>query len=410
MADNKAKLETDDFVFDKRLYVVFLIIFTEVLGFSMVLPLIPFLGLSLGLTPIEIGLIISVFSVCQLFASPITGKLSDRFGRKPLFLMSQASTFAGFLLLGFATTPILLLFARLIDGLLGSNMTVSQAYISDITEPKHRTRVYGYSSGVFGAGLIFGPVIGGVLSTINYSVPMFFAASITTVSIILVLFLPETITSKPDTLSLKFNDVIPVKDVMRFAKTPHVRNSLLMFFIYNVGFHLFIANFSLLAESQFHVGADQVGFYMAWIGILRVTIQTFLIARILRALGENNMLRTGIVALVISMLGIAFSPDYLFVFVPLIFLAYGTGVSRPILTSKLANSVTKKETATVLGVNNSLISVAQILTPIVGGFIIQYLPSQTLPILSALFLASILLFLKTNTERQENTPVKNDQT
>jgi DHA1 family tetracycline resistance protein-like MFS transporter len=177
-----------------------------------------------------------------------------------------------------------------------------------------------------------------------------------------------------------------------------------------VGFHLFIANFSLLAETQFHVAADQVGFYMAWIGILRVIIQTFLIARILRAMGEDSMLRTGIVALVISMLGIAFSPDYLFVFVPLIFLAYGTGVTRPILTSKLANSVTKKETATVLGVNNSLISVAQILTPIAGGFMIQYLPSQTLPILSALFLASILFFLRTNAKKQEDTPAQIGQT
>ena len=406
MGDNKAKPETDDYVFDKRLYVVFLIIFTEVLGFSMVSPLIPFLGLSLGLTPVEIGLIVSAFSICQLFASPITGKLSDRFGRKPLFLISQLSTFSGFLLLGFATTPILLLLSRLTDGLLGSNMTVSQAYISDISEPKHRTRVYGYSSGVFGAGLIFGPVIGGVLSTINYSVPMFFAASITIISIILVLFLPETITSKPDKLSLKFNDILPVKDAIRFAKTPHVRNSLLMFFIYNFGFHLFIANFSLLAETQFHVNADQVGFYMAWIGILRVIIQTVLIARILRALGEDSMLRTGIVALVISMVGIAFSADYLFVFVPLIFLAYGTGVTRPILTSKLANSVTKQETATVLGVNNSLVSVAQIITPIAGGFMIQYLPSQTVPILSAVFLASILFFLINRAKRKENTPTQ----
>jgi len=408
LGDNEKKIEADDFVFDKRLYVVFLIIFTEVLGFSMVLPLIPYLGLSLGLTPVEIGLIVSAFSICQLFASPITGKLSDRFGRKPMFIVSQLSTFSGFLLLGFATTPLLLLLSRLIDGLLGSNMTVSQAYISDITEPKHRTRVYGYSSGVFGAGLIFGPVIGGVLSTINYAVPMFFAASITIISIILVLFLPETITSKLDKVSLKFNDILPVKDAIRFAKTPHVRNSLLMFFIYNVGFHLFIANFSLLAETQFHVNADQVGFYMAWIGILRVIIQTFLIARILRALGEESMLKTGIIALVISMLGIAFSPDYLFVFVPLIFLAYGTGVTRPILTSKLANSVTKKETATVLGVNNSLVSVAQIITPIAGGFMIQYLPSQTLPILSAVFLVSILLFLRNKAERKENTPVQID--
>jgi DHA1 family tetracycline resistance protein-like MFS transporter len=336
-----------------------------------------------------------VFSFCQLFASPVTGKLSDRFGRKPLFILSQLSTLAGFLLLGFATTAILLIVSRLIDGLLGSNMTVSQAYISDITEPKHRTRVYGYSSGVFGAGLIFGPVIGGVLSQIDYSVPMFFAAAITLVSIALVaLFLPETITKKTDKISLSFDDVIPVNDVKRFAKTPKVRDSLLMFFVYNAGFFLFISNFSLLAEAQLHVSADQVSFYMAWIGILRVIIQTVFIAQILRALGESRILVTGIVAMIVSMVTIAFSTEYLFVFAPLIFLAYGTGVSRPVLISRLTNSVTQKETATVLGVNNSLNSIAQIITPIVGGFIIQYLPSQTLLVMSAVFFASLLLFIR----------------
>ena len=396
LRNNKTPVETDDFVFDKRLYVIFLIIFTEVLGFSLVLPLIPFLGLSLGLTPIQIGLIVSVFSFCQLFASPITGKLSDYFGRKPLLILSQVSTLAGFMVLGFSTTAILLIAARLIDGLLGSNMTVSQAYISDIIEPKHRTRVYGYSSGVFGAGLIFGPFIGGMLSQINYSVPMFFAAAITLVSIVLVLFLPETITKKTEKISLGFNDIIPINEVNGFVKTRHVRNNLLMFFIYGLGFHLFISNFSLLAETQLHVDAAQVSFYMAWIGILRVIIQTVLIARILQAFGEDRMLRTGIVAMVISMVSLALSADYLFVFVPLVFLAYGTGVSRPILTSKLVNSVTKKETATILGVNNSLTSLAQIITPIAGGFIIQYLPSQTLPILSALFFSAILFLTKQN--------------
>ncbi|PVX24516.1 MAG: hypothetical protein CW691_07310 [Candidatus Bathyarchaeum sp.] len=391
---NNETPEADDFVFDKRLYIIFLIIFTEILGFSIVLPLIPFLGLSLNLTPIQIGLIASVFSFCQLFASPITGKLSDHFGRKPLFILSQVSTFAGFILLGFATTAIMLIIARLTDGLLGSNMTVSEAYISDITEPKHRTRVYGYSSGVFGAGLIFGPVIGGVLSRINYSVPMFFAAGITLVSIVLIFFLPETVTKKTDKLSFGFDDVLPVSDVKRFVKNPKVRNSLFMFFVYNGAFQLFISNFGLLAETQFHVEADQVSFYMAWIGILRVIIQTVLIARIMRALDEKRMLLTGIVSMVIAMVTIAFSAEYLFVFVPLIFLAYGTGVSRPILTSKLTNSVTQTETATVLGVNSSLNSIAQIITPIVGGFVIEYLPSQTLPILSALFFSSLLLFLR----------------
>ena len=395
MKNNETQSNTNDFVFDKRLYIIFLITFTEVLGFSMVLPLIPFLGLSLGLTSLQIGLIMSVFSICQLFASPITGKLSDHFGRKPLFILSQISTFIGFIFLGFATTAILLIVARLIDGLLGSNMTVSQAYLSDITEPKHRTRVYGYSSGVFGAGLIFGPFIGGILSRINYSVPMFFAAAITMISIALViLFLPETIPKKADKLSLSFNDVIPVDDVRYFVRCHQIRNSLLMFFIYNIAFFLFISNFSLLAEAQFHVTADQVSFYMVWIGVIRVGIQTVLIARILRFFGEKRGLVTGILSMAISMVTLAFSTEYLFAFVPLIFLAYGTGVSRPILMSKLTNSVTQKETGAILGVNNSLVSVAQIISPIIGGFILEYLPSQILPLLSAIIFTLLILFLR----------------
>jgi DHA1 family tetracycline resistance protein-like MFS transporter len=384
--------QADDFVFDKRLYVIFMIIFTEIIGFSMVLPLIPFIGLELGLTPIQIGLIVSVFSFCQLFASPITGKLSDHFGRKPLLVLSQLSTLTGFILLGFATTTTLLIAARVIDGLLGSNMTVSQAYISDVTEPKHRTRVYGYSSGVFGAGLIFGPAIGGVLSRINYSVPMFFAAALTLVTVVLIFFLPETINKKTEKFSLSFNDVIPIKEVKRFVKTTNIRNILILFLVYSIAFFLFINNFALFAESQLHATADQVSFYMVWIGVIRVAIQTVLIAYLLRALGENRLLITGIISMVISMAIIAFSVEYLFVFIPLVFIAYGTGVSRPILTSKLTNCVTQKETATILGVNNSLTSMSQIIAPIIGGFIIQYLPSPILPILSAVIFASASLF------------------
>ena len=399
MKNNESQNNTNDFVFDKRLYVIFLIIFTEVLGFSMVLPLIPFLGLELGLTPLQIGLIISVFSICQLFASPITGKLSDHFGRKPLFVLSQISTFIGFIFLGFATTAILLIIARLIDGLLGSNMTVSQAYISDITIPKHRTRVYGYSSGVFGAGLIFGPFIGGILSTIDYSVPMFFAATITMISIVLViLFLPETIPKSSEKISLSFNDIIPINNIRHFVTTHHIRNSLLMFFIYTIAFFLFISNLSLFGAAQFHATAEQVSFYMVWIGVIRVVIQTVLIARILRFFGETRALVTGIFSMIISMVTLAFSAAYLFVFVPLIFLAYGTGVSRPLLTSKLTNSVTQKETGTILGVNNSLTSIAQIIAPILGGFIIEYLPSQTLPLLSAIIFTLLIIFLRNRTK------------
>jgi DHA1 family tetracycline resistance protein-like MFS transporter len=169
---------------------------------------------------------------------------------------------------------------------------------------------------------------------------------------------------------------------------------LLMFFIYNMAFFLFISNISLFAEAQFNATAEEVSFYTVWIGIIRVGIQTVLIARILRFFGEKRALVTGVVSMTISMVALAFSAEYLVVFVPLIFIAYGTGVSRPLLTSRLTNSVTQKETGSILGVNNSLTSVAQIITPILGGFIIEYLPSQTLPVLSAIIFALLILFLR----------------
>ncbi len=200
--------------FDKRLFIIFLIIFTETLGFSIVLPVLPFFALSLGLNEFQVGLVMSVFSFCQFFASPITGKLSDRFGRKPLLLFSQTSTLIGFLLLGLANSVWLLILARLVDGLLGSNMTVSQAYISDTTDPQDRTRIYGYSSAVFGAALIFGPLIGGTFSSINYSIPMFIAAGISLISIILVvLLLPESLRERKKHVKIKFEDIIPRLEV-----------------------------------------------------------------------------------------------------------------------------------------------------------------------------------------------------
>lgn len=378
--------------FDKRLLIIFLILFTEVLGFSSVMPIIPFLGLSLGLNAFQIGLVLSIFSICQLFASPITGKLSDRFGRKPLLLFSQTSTLIGFFLLGIANNVWILVLARLVDGLLGSNMTVSHAYISDVTNPKYRTKTFGYSSAVFGAGLIFGPLIGGLLASINYSVPFFFAAGVSLLSIILVIiFLPESLSKKENKLDFKFGDIIPIKETKRFFKSVKIRGILVVFFIYNFGFFLFISTFALLAEYQINVSVQEVSFYMAWIGILRVIFQSALINPLLKKLSENTTLRLGIFAMIFTMTFLIFSTSYWIVYLPLSFLAFGTGVVRPILTSKLTKAVKKEQTGSLLGVSNALTSIGQIITPILGGLILQFLPTQTLPAISVIIF--VLIFI-----------------
>jgi len=168
--------------------------------------------------------------------------------------------------------------------------------------------------------------------------------------------------------------------------------------MYTLAFFLFISNLSLFGEAQFHITAEQVSFFMVWIGVIRVGIQTILIARILRFFEENRLLIIGIFSMIVSMVTIAFSAEYLFAFIPLIFLSFGTGVSRPILTSKLTNSVAAKETGAILGVNNALTSVAQIIAPIFGGFIIEYLAPQTLPLLSVIIFTLMVLFLRKTTK------------
>ena len=388
--------QSHDTHFNKHLIIIFIIMFTEVLGFSMVMPVIPFLGLSLGLNPFEIGLIMSVFSFSQLIASPVTGKLSDHFGRKPTLLVSQTSTLVGFLLLGFANSPWLLVAARLVDGLLGSNMTVSQAYISDVTSPQDRTKIYGYSSAVFGAGLIFGPVIGGTLSTINYSIPMLFAALISLISIFLViLFLPESLTLKKEKIKIKFNDIVPINEAKRFFKDSNVRTILILLFIYNFGFMLFMSSFALFADKQVNVTSQEVGFLMAWVGILRVFFQSLLINPLQKKFGEDSANSMGIISMVLTMIMLALTTEYVLAFIPLIFIAFGTGVCRPIFTSKLSKSVIREETGSVMGVNNSLTSIVQIISPILGGALIQYLPAFFLPSISTIvFVILFILWIK----------------
>jgi DHA1 family tetracycline resistance protein-like MFS transporter len=271
-------------------------------------------------------------------------------------------------------------------------MTVSQAYISDVTEPKDRTKIFGYQSAVFGAGLIFGPLIGGILSDFGYSIPMLFAALMSLVSIILVIiFLKESLADKKDKFSIKFNEIIPVNEVKRFFKAKSVRGLLLTFFIYNFAFMIFISSFALYANIRIGITSQEIGFYMAWVGILRILFQTVLIAPLLKRVRDKIILRIGILALIITMISLIFITNLWFVYIPLIFLSFGTGVTRPILMSKLTNSVSREETGSLLGVNNSFGSVAQILSPILGGLVLEYLPSQILPSLSAFFFSLIFI-------------------
>jgi DHA1 family tetracycline resistance protein-like MFS transporter len=194
-----------------------------------------------------------------------------------------------------------------------------------------------------GAGLIFGPVIGGLLSTISFSVPMFFAAGISLFSIVLVIiFLPESLTQKENKLEFKFNNIFPIQETKQYSKTPKIRGVLVIFFIYNLGFFLVITTYALFANRQIGSSVQEVSFNIAWIGVLRVIFQSVLINPILKKISESTMLKSGIFALIFSMVFLSFTTNSWIVYVPISFYAFGTGVARPILTSKLTKTVKRE--------------------------------------------------------------------
>ena len=162
---------------------------------ALILPLLPYYAKTFGANGFVTGVLVSSYAAMQLLGAPVLGRLSDRFGRRPVLLLSIFGTFIGFLLLGFATTLWMLFASRLIDGITGGNISVAQAYISDVTDPKDRAKSLGLIGAAFGLGFIIGPVTGGVLSQWGYAIPAFVAAGLAFINLLLVFFwLPESLT------------------------------------------------------------------------------------------------------------------------------------------------------------------------------------------------------------------------
>src|SRR5438034_6135445 len=181
----------------RPLLIIFLTIFVNLVGFGIIIPLLPFYAQTFGASPLVIGLLFAIFSLCQLIAAPALGDLSDRYGRRPVLIFSLLGTVASFVMLALAQTLTVLFLARIVDGLSGGNISTARAYVADITEPKDRARAYGLIGAAFGLGFILGPALSGVLSKVSYTAPIWAAAALTLVATAMAwLWLPETCTAR----------------------------------------------------------------------------------------------------------------------------------------------------------------------------------------------------------------------
>src|SRR5258708_32192782 len=337
---------------DRRLWIICFIVFVNFLGYGIVFPLLPYYAEHLGASPIVIGGILAVFSICQFISTPILGDLSDKIGRRPVLIFSLAGTVLSLFLLGIANTVLLVFVARIIDGLSGGNVSTAQAYIADITDRKDRTQAMGTISAGLWLGIVFGSVIAGFLSRYGYSVPAFFAAVVTLVSTILAFFmLPETVKVKKiqKEQRQKRKPIFSIKDFSDAIRHPEIGSTILLFFLVMLAFSSIQGAFPLFTEHQFHIGSEGTGYLFAVVGLVSVVTQMFGIKFLLKQFSEKALVGVGIVSMLASFVVMGSATNVAMLLVALVLLAFGSSVTQPVLTSLVSQFSTAAEQCTMLG-------------------------------------------------------------
>ncbi len=358
-----------------RLVPIFIVVFVDLLGFSIILPLLSYYALSFQASEVTIGWLVATYSICQFLAAPVLGSLSDRYGRRPILLLSQIGSCAGFVLLGtaiFLPNPLFWLFvSRVIDGVSGGNLTIAQAYISDVTKPEERAKSYGLIGVAFGLGFLVGPAFGGFLSRYGYDVPAYAAAGFSLASVIATLvLLPET-DHKPD--ADRASGIRAFARGVEYFQIVGLGRLLAVFLFFAIPFSLYVSMFALFAERQLSFTAEQTGYFLAFVGLLGIVWQGGLVGPVVLRLGERNTLLLGLTASAIGQFLIAGVDVWWKLFFVAIPLSFGTSMTRPSLTSMVTKAAPSDRRGGVLGVTSSIESFSRIVAPIAGGAIIGHL-------------------------------------
>jgi DHA1 family tetracycline resistance protein-like MFS transporter len=353
---------------------IFLIVLVDILGLTIILPLLPFYAERFGASPLLVGLLTSTYAICQLFSGPILGQWSDRVGRKPLLLLSQFGTFCGFILLACAGSLRLIFLSRVIDGLTAGNISLAQAHIADVTQPKDRAKAFGLIGMAFGIGFFLGPAITGVFYQFGYRFPIYIAAGLSATSMLATaILLPK---AKPMTAGGGGPKLLAIASFRRYLQRPLLLSLLIQMFLFCFEFSAYVSGFALFAERRFTLhglplDARQVGYAFAYFGMIGIILQGMLMGRLVARFGEKRLVRLGFAACALGyvVLGVSYHPAW--IVLTGLFTGFGNGVIRPALTSEITQAVERHEAGAVLGLNQSLNSVAQILAPIAAGTLIN---------------------------------------
>jgi DHA1 family tetracycline resistance protein-like MFS transporter len=378
-----------------RLFTIFVIVFVDLLGFSLILPLLPYYAETFGATPTVTGLLVASYALAQLLGAPLLGRLSDRIGRRPVLFVSILGTFLGFLLLGFAGALWVLFVARIVDGLTGGNLSVAQAYITDVSDEKNRGKALGLVGAAFGLGFIIGPAVGGLLSTWGYNVPAFAAAALSFINLISVfLFLPESLTpARRALLAQQPRLAFTFKALWNALNRPRVGPLLHTRLFFALASAMFQTVFTLYAQYRLGLNARTTGLVLAYVGVLAVLVQGGAIGWLTARFSDKQLIFTATIVMTLSLAAWACVPNLWTLLVVLAPLSASNGTLSTVLNSALTKSVYPEEVGGTLGLAASIESLSRVIAPSVGGVLLQNLGTWAPGIFSALVMAWVVTFV-----------------
>ena len=368
------------------LVIIFVTVFIDLLGFGIIIPLLPFYAESFGASALTIGLLGTSFSLMQFLFSPIWGRWSDRVGRKPIILVGLMGSCLSYLTLALAPSLTLLFAARIIGGIAGANIPTAQAYIADITTPDNRAKGMGMVGAAFGLGFIFGPAIGGMLSRFSPQTPMWFASALCFANFVAAwLLLPESRTASGATKGLG-----RLEAFRHALARPALVLLLALYFIVTLAFSGFEATFALFSESRFGYTAATIGLVFAFIGVVLSVVQGVLVGKAVKRIGERRLIPLAIFAIALGLGLIPFVWNVPTLLGALGVLALGMGFNNPSLTSMVSRLTDPNDQGGILGLASSLSSLGRVVGPAWGGYLYDAY-GKTTPYLSAAALMLIAL-------------------
>lgn len=398
----------------KRITTLFLIVLADMMGGSAIIPILPvFVVGQFHASPLQAALVITVFYIAQVGASPLLGNLSDRFGRRPVLLISQAGTIISYLLIviavplgvllahtglqmGIAGGLIIIYLARLLDGVTGGNISVAQAYASDISTPEERTRVLGLVGGASGVGHILGPALAGLLATISLLAPFQGAAVVSGVTLLLTLLwlrephrraeVREKEAARPEK--------VPLSSLLRSRPAMLILTIVLLMGLYMAALFGILALYAdrVLLPGQTETAVVRtVGLIITVIGVVTALVQVVLLKPVVRHLGERKAVLLGSVLLLVSAVGFFALPSLWAFIAFLLVFAFGTGIITPTLQSLLTRAGSEQMAGRLLGWYQSMFSLSLILGPVLSGWLFEVAPQAVFAVSAGLMVLVLVL-------------------